>query len=237
MTITILYDNNSSDPHLRSDWGFSCLIEGMEETILFDTGAKGEILLSNMKHLALDPHEVESIFLSHDHWDHTGGLRDMLSLAPEARVVVPTSFAQEFGKEIQVPEDRYFRIEKPTEICADVYSTGTLGTALKEQSMVIRSARGLVVITGCAHPGIVNILKSVQEQFDERIYMAFGGFHLGGYFGRELDVIVSGVKELGITKVGPCHCSSDKAEEAFQKEFAEDFVELGVGVRIESILV
>lgn len=73
MKITITYDNEASKPDLRSDWGFSCLAEAFGSSFLFDTGARGSILLGNMKKLDIDPRMIEEIMISHDHWDHTGG--------------------------------------------------------------------------------------------------------------------------------------------------------------------
>ncbi|MCK5784838.1 MAG: MBL fold metallo-hydrolase, partial [Desulfobacterales bacterium] len=92
MQITILYDNTVWDKNLVSDWGFSCLVESNNQKILFDTGAKAEILVGNMKKLGLDPLEIDSVFISHDHWDHTGGLSAILETNP-VRVYVPESFA------------------------------------------------------------------------------------------------------------------------------------------------
>ena len=78
MKITIIYDNTSSRPDLKADWGFSALVEVKGKKILFDTGTNGKILLSNMGKLEINPEEIEDIFISHLHWDHTGGL--LLSL-------------------------------------------------------------------------------------------------------------------------------------------------------------
>lgn len=74
MKVTIIYDNTSISPDLQADWGFSALVEVKEKKILFDTGANGEILPSNMKKLEIEPREIEDIFISHLHWGHTGGL-------------------------------------------------------------------------------------------------------------------------------------------------------------------
>lgn len=73
MKITITYDNEAWKPGLRSDWGFSCLVEAFGSNILFDTGARGSILLGNMKKLDIDPRMIKEIMIFHDHWDRTGG--------------------------------------------------------------------------------------------------------------------------------------------------------------------
>ncbi|KYH38709.1 MAG: hypothetical protein AYL28_002660 [Candidatus Bathyarchaeota archaeon B23] len=76
--LIILYDNNPYDPRLEISWGFSCLLNLNQTTILFDTGGDGRLLLNNMKRLGIDPREVDIIVLSHIHGDHVGGLNAVL---------------------------------------------------------------------------------------------------------------------------------------------------------------
>ncbi|MDI6840605.1 MAG: MBL fold metallo-hydrolase [bacterium] len=221
MNIIVVFDNYLynvgiyCDTPLQTEWGFSCLIEGMEKTILFDTGASGDILLSNMDRLGIAPENVDVVFISHDHWDHTGGLNAVVNRNPKWRVIQPTEFS------------------KKSKLCKGVWSTGAIGTWIKEQSLVLESKKGLVVITGCAHPGIVDILKKVIETFKQEIYLAMGGFHLAGWSDRELKGIIYNFKELSVKKVAPSHCSGERTVELFQQEYGQNFVKLGVGSKLE----
>lgn len=88
VTLTIVYDNNAYDPRLRTAWGFACLVEAGDATVLFDTGGDGATLLGNMDALELDPRDIDAIVLSHIHGDHTGGLLALLN-----RGITPTVFA------------------------------------------------------------------------------------------------------------------------------------------------
>ena len=75
-TLTVLSDNILFDERLRTTWGYSVLIDHQGSVLLFDTGGDGPILLANMDTLGIDPHNIEGVFLSHTHKDHTGGLAE-----------------------------------------------------------------------------------------------------------------------------------------------------------------
>jgi len=122
---------------------------------------------------------------------------------------------------------------EPVEICEDVYSTGELGDWIKEQSLVIETSQGLVVITGCAHPGVVNIVRQAKRLTGGEVYLVLGGFHLGGVSAAEIAGIVEDFQQLGVQRVAPCHCSGDVARRLFEEAYGEDFIPAGVGSRLE----
>jgi 7,8-dihydropterin-6-yl-methyl-4-(beta-D-ribofuranosyl)aminobenzene 5'-phosphate synthase len=219
MRVITIYDNYLINPDLRTGWGFSCLIKINGQNILFDTGADSPTLLSNMEKMKIDPKQIDMVVLSHEHFDHIGGLEGFLEAnEQQAKVYQPTTFSQ------------------PTKITDQLYSTGALGTLIKEQSLIAETAKGLVVLTGCAHPGIVNIVKKTKEIFpDQSIYLVLGGFHLSGASDSELKDIITSFKELGVQKAAPCHCSGDRCQELFKQEYQENFIANGVGkiIKIE----
>jgi 7,8-dihydropterin-6-yl-methyl-4-(beta-D-ribofuranosyl)aminobenzene 5'-phosphate synthase len=233
LTIRIIYENCQFDPRLKAEWGFSCFISGTQKTILFDTGGDGLTLLSNIKKLKITPEQVELIFLSHIHGDHTGGLLEFLKKNNKAKIFLPHSFPSLFKKEITALGTPYIEVKEPTEICQSVFSTGELGTSIQEQSLIIETGKGLVIITGCAHPGIVSIVKKAKELVNRNVYMVLGGFHLLGSSKEEIEGIVGEFRKMGVEKVAPCHCSGDKTRELFQQENKEDFISGGVGKLIE----
>ncbi len=75
---TVLFDNTPHNPELQTGWGYSCLIETEKQTILFDTGSDGVLLLENMKKLGISPGKIQHIVISHEYWDHIGGLPYLL---------------------------------------------------------------------------------------------------------------------------------------------------------------
>ena len=89
-TITVVYDNETLDESLATDWGFAAVVKDSRDTmLLFDTGADGDILERNMRLLQMDPQDISIVVLSHWHWDHSGGLSRILEKAPRATLFVP----------------------------------------------------------------------------------------------------------------------------------------------------
>lgn len=228
----IVYDNNRYDDRLKADWGFSCYLEGLEKTILFDTGGNGNILISNLEKMGLSPEKIEVVVLSHFHGDHTGGLDELLKRNPGIEVWLPDYFPESFKEGIRKKGARVIEVSKTQPICRGAFTSGVIAGQIREQSLVLDTSSGLVVITGCAHPGILEILPRVKESFKKNIYLVFGGFHLAGASGAEIESIISQFKLLQVKKVGPTHCSGDLARKLFAEKFGEDFLKLGVGKEI-----
>jgi len=232
LSLTIVYDNNPHDNRLETRWGFSCYIQGAEKTILFDVGGEGSVLLSNMEKLKIDPKTVNAIVLSHVHYDHIGGLSYFLKKNQNVTVYMPRSLPQSVKDPVRIAGARLADVHKPLRICEDVYSTGELGTFIKEESLIIKTSKGLVVITGCAHPGIVNIVKRAKEMLKSDVYLVLGGFHLCWMSLSKVKRIINGVKKEGVKKVAPCHCSGDLARKQFEKAYGKDFILVGAGKTI-----
>ena len=229
ITITIVYDNNEYDNRLTTAWGFSCVVKLPDETILFDTGGDGIILLRNMAKLGIKPGEIDTVVLSHVHGDHTGGLNEFLKKNSRVTVYMPSSFPQHMKQNVESCGANVTELHEPQELLRGVSTTGELDGGVREQSLLIRTSRGLVVITGCAHPGILNIVKKAKEITGCKIYMVMGGFHLGGVFTSQINYIAESLRKLGVEKVAPCHCTGDKARKVFKDHFDENYIESGLG--------
>ncbi len=228
MTITIVYDNNAYDPRLTTAWGFSALVESMGHTILFDTGGDSPTLLNNMRILEIDPSVIEHVVLSHIHGDHIGGLEGLLAQGIQPTVHLPPSFDWAYKNRIgQITT--VVEVVPGQLVVAEIYTTGEMGTSIREQALVVKTSGGLVVITGCAHPGIVQIAERAQELFGGPIHLVMGGFHLGSKSVAQIETIISGFRSLGVERVAPCHCTGDLAIQMFRQEYGDDFIQAGVG--------
>ncbi len=206
MKITIIYDNETALPEAIPDWGFSCLIEFEGRRILFDTGADGKVLLHNMGVLGIDPQLVDWIFISHPHWDHTGGLSHVLSIKP-VTVVVPWSMPPPLGA------SEVLRVDEPCEIESNIISSGELAGI--EQSLFLKLSCGIFIITGCSHPGVPRIVQRAKS-FGE-VYGILGGFHGFSEFWC--------LKDLKL--ICPTHCTVYKEE--ILSTFKDRAVRGGVG--------
>jgi 7,8-dihydropterin-6-yl-methyl-4-(beta-D-ribofuranosyl)aminobenzene 5'-phosphate synthase len=229
LKITVIYDNYPAEEGMQSDWGFSCLIEGLDKTILFDTGTKPEIMSRNLEKLEIDLAGVEQIVITHNHGDHTGGLDLVLKQNPDISVYFPDSFPQAFSKKIESYEAKPVRVKEPLEICGGAFLTGEMGERIKEQSLVLDTPKGLIIVTGCSHQGIVNILKKAKEIRNRDVYLVFGGFHLMDHSEDQLGEIIQAFKSLGVEKCGATHCTGDKAIDMFKAAFGPNFVPMGTG--------
>jgi len=206
MKVTIIYDNTTSRTDLKADWGFSALVEVKERKILFDTGANGEILLSNMQKLKINPKEIGDIFISHLHWDHTGGLASFLRLNSQLKLWIPACFPEAKDAE------EIIEVKEPTRMYEGIYSTGELEGI--EQSLCVETEKGIIIIVGCSHPRIEHILE-VASQFG-RVYGIIGGLH-----GNKPETL----KDLSL--ICATHCTQYRSE--IKALYPERYIEGGAG--------
>jgi 7,8-dihydropterin-6-yl-methyl-4-(beta-D-ribofuranosyl)aminobenzene 5'-phosphate synthase len=210
--VTIVYDNTSPKQELKTDWGFACVVElDSNKKILFDTGADGSILLSNMQQLSIDPVSIDMVFISHNHFDHTGGLSQFMQVNPNAHIYVPQSLRGLKRGEL------VHSIGKDSCLITDnAYTTGELKDI--EQSLIIKSNKGVVVITGCSHSTVKLILQSARRYGE--VYALIGGLH--GF--NEFELISD------VSLVCPTHCTAYIEE--INRIIGNKFIRGGVGREI-----
>ena len=234
LTMTIVYDNNPNDPRLSSAWGFSALVEYRDRILLFDTGGDGQMLMENMRNLGVDPTQIDSVVLSHAHADHTGGLTALLDTGAKPAVYLLASFPDSFKHQI----DQFAQVSEVSpgqSLGEGLWTTGEMGETIPEQALVIQTQQGLVVITGCAHPGIVAIVEKAKAMFAKPVHLVMGGFHLGSKNKAEIDAILQDFRRLEVQTVAPCHCTGERAIKMIAAEYGKDFIQVGVGsvIRLE----
>jgi len=218
LSVTIIYDNRVSAVGLEWAWGFACLVEGLEKTILFDTGGDGPTLLGNMATLGIEPPDIDVVVLSHAHWDHTGGLADFLGVHSAVTVYLLESFPAEIGDDSRSRGADVVKVSEPTELCPGAILSGEMvgQGGIAEQSLLLSTDSGVAVVTGCAHPGIVSAVERATESSDRDVLVVIGGFHLF----KDSDAL----QELDVRWAAPCHCSGDAAIQRFADAYGDAFL-------------
>ena len=212
MKVTIVYDNEVTKEGLRAGWGFSAFIQDKQAPpLLFDTGANSPTLLHNMKELGIDVKHIGRIVISHSHGDHTGGLSDILELNKDAEVYFPASCGQ------AIPGRKVTPVTEPMQICDNVFSTGELKDI--EQSLAIKTDKGILIVTGCSHPGVKYIIDTASRF--GKVHGIIGGFH-GFHDFKGLN---------GLSLICPCHCTQYKSE--ILRLFPQQCLECGAGLIVE----
>ena len=212
MKITIVYDNDVRSGNLKGGWGFSSLIEIPNmQPILFDTGADNPTLLSNLKGLGIDVKRIGIIVISHAHGDHTGGLLGTLEVNKEAEIYVPASYGD------TIPGRKVNTVTGPIRISEKAFSSGELKGI--EQSLAIKTDKGILVITGCSHPGVGEIIDAAAKF--GKVYGIIGGFHGFHDFSRL----------SGLSLISPCHCTQYKSK--IIELFPEQCIRCGAGLVLE----
>jgi 7,8-dihydropterin-6-yl-methyl-4-(beta-D-ribofuranosyl)aminobenzene 5'-phosphate synthase len=295
LEVTVLVDNYSDLLMLRStevikramtpppqaplaEHGLSCLLrvyaDSEEHVVLVDAGIGSTCLLHNADLLKVDLSQVESLVLSHGHFDHFGGLPGLLSRVPEGTPLIlhPDAFLQRrlnvptIGRPVGMPVldettlteagAAVRRSAEASTLASDlVLVTGEVERATDfergfpwaeaeidgqwvvdpfhdDQGAAVNvKDKGLVVIGGCSHAGIINTVKQAQKSAQtDTVHAVLGGFHLTGpVFEPIIGPTIEEMKKIGPHYVVPMHCTGWKAINQFAKEMPGQFLLNSVG--------
>lgn len=273
--ITILAENSVMRPMgIIGEHGFAALVEHEEQRVLFDTG-QGYALMHNARMLGIDLATVTKVVLSHGHYDHTGGLPELLKPGPRRQVYAhPGIFAARYwqkdngGREpVGIPFNRsylerlgadFHLSAEPVKVAEGISTSGevprvtdfeTGDTTLfledapgsgpdphtDDLSLIVESSKGLVVLLGCAHAGLVNILEHASALHPGRpVYAVIGGTHLGFSGAEQMDGTVEKLRSLGIEKVGTSHCTGLAGAARLREALGDSFFFAGAGTVFEA---
>jgi 7,8-dihydropterin-6-yl-methyl-4-(beta-D-ribofuranosyl)aminobenzene 5'-phosphate synthase len=262
--ITILVDNNVSPGRgLLAEHGFSALIERGSDRILFDTGA-GKALPWNARILDVDLEGIDTVVLSHGHYDHTGGLLHVVEKNLGVRVTAhPKALTTHLAlnndertpHNVGIPHSRsvaeaagavFHLTEEFEEIHEGVYFTGRVPRTLQgnpdtrllvpgnggwrpddledDASLLIESPSGWILLLGCAHAGVRNILGHVKEKMEiDSIWGVLGGTHLGFSGESETFAVIEALEDFKVEFVSPSHCTGEGPTRILREHFGDRF--------------
>ena len=230
MKLSIVFDNYRANEKLESFWGFSCMIN---DNFLFDTGSNGRVLLRNMVKMGFDIEKLKYLFISHPHWDHIGGIDSIVDINRNLTLFLPDSLSQLYIKDLKTLSKEVKVInEYPRTLFNNFYTTGIMHP-IGEHSLIIEEEDFGMLVVGCSHPGITNIVKRAKDIINKPIIYAIGGFHLFRSKEEEIIEVVNEMKNLGVEYVTPTHCTGDLAIDMFKAEYGENYIPGGVGRIIE----
>ncbi|MHA1341085.1 MAG: MBL fold metallo-hydrolase [Promethearchaeota archaeon] len=233
--IIVLYDNsigklkNSSDStqnELIAGWGFSAAIFLYGKKILFDCGWSGSILLNNMLSLGVKPNDFDYIIISHQHWDHIGGLSLVVDKNPQAEIFLPSHFSNNLTNELKKYLKDVHKVSEKDgsyEIMKNLYVTGdTKGFGnVYEQGAGLILGENQILISGCMHPSFLPLYKILKRNINPNVLM--GGVH--GFKDPKLLI------KSGITKAYIGHCTENM--NVFLNEPKLNTKKIFVGFKVE----
>jgi len=263
---------------LLAEHGLSCLVKvfaGSEEHwVLMDAGISNTCFLHNVDFLDVDLSRIESVVLSHGHFDHFGGLMGFLGRARKGIPIIvhPDAFLEfrlnlPFREQpVDLPRLDEKAIEQTGAVINKIGPASTLASDLvlvtgdvertidfekgfpwmeamingewvvdpfhHDQGLAVRvKGKGLVVVGGCSHAGIINTVKHAQKVAGaDRVHAVLGGFHLSGaLFEPIIGVTIEEMKKIAPDLVAPMHCTGWKAIKQFSEEMPDQFVLNAVG--------
>lgn len=226
MKITLLAQGSTTQERAREYWGVAFLIG---RDMILDTFGNAQALMRSLKKHNVDLLRIKHIVVSHDHWDHTNGLWRLLPFCPKASVYVCRRVSKELKQKIFAFGVKVVEVEKTTLVAPGIYTTGQLKgrvgeQVIYEQSLVLPSSKGFVLLAGCAHPGIDRIVSFVCRKFRQRPFWIAGGFHLKSSAPAVVQKIARSLIKKGVKRVSPFHCTGEAAAQIFCDTFGAGYI-------------
>lgn len=256
-----------------AEHGWSIFLETDNGNYLFDTGT-GQAIFNNAIALGIDLKTIKAIILSHHHFDHTGGIAQVLDLTGPVDIYShPDLFKDSYNLQpdgsniyLGIPfsqsyleaKGAQFKFESVTQkILPELWLTGEVpritsfelgdpnqvikhdGAFIKDpimddQSIIIETENGLVIILGCSHAGLINIIEyAIKITGNKHIHAIIGGTHLGLVSAEQLEKSTEALKSYDIDRIGVSHCTGFDASVRLAKMFGSRFFNCRVGTVLE----
>jgi len=229
VTLTVLIDHYRNDS-LTIAYGLSILVETANTLILFDTGPDPNPLQDNVEALGKDLSNINFTVISHHDLDHYGGMAYVAERKPNSSVYVPNYIAPHVKTSLTDLGFELIHVDTTTILSPGIAIVYTLPSSPEEISLAMNiDGVGTVLLVGCSHPGVENIVEEAVQSLGINPYLVIGGFHLLAEPKQTLNVIITELLELGIEKICPIHCTGETFRECMEEDFQDNFVNGCVG--------
>lgn len=230
MRIKLIAEGSTGKQRKALRWGISWVAGD----VLFDTFGRADLFWKNIKRFKVDLSGVRHVVISHDDWDHVAGLEGFLQWRSGVKVWVCKRAGRGLKNIVIKNGGELIEVAKAQRISSNLYSLGQMRAdtgrgILYEQALVVRSHKGFSVITGCAHPGIVKIIKQAISIFGKKMNAVCGGFHMKDNSEEMNEAIVCELLSLGVQEVIPLHCSGKIAFNSFKKQYKKHCLKMCAG--------
>ena len=232
LDLTVAADNYPNGD-LSALWGVSMLIETNKSTVLLDSGQSYPVLRGNSLALNKNLSKVDFVVISHEHWDHVGGLSYLEEVNPGVTVYVPSLMDTQTFNDINQTNLNVIKINETTIIQQGFAIIGELNGPPYEQALAVNVKDvGLVCFVGCSHPGVENIIEKATTDLGIETYMVIGGFHMGAATEQQIEDTIDRLIELGVNKIYPIHCSGDLIRLHMSNHYPEQYGQGNVGFQM-----
>jgi 7,8-dihydropterin-6-yl-methyl-4-(beta-D-ribofuranosyl)aminobenzene 5'-phosphate synthase len=230
--LTILNDCLTNSPGLNTGNDFSCIIQSGVTSILFGSINHGRLLISNMKKLGFDPKNIDLVFIANDNYDDLTLFSD---LNPHIPILIPETIPETLQLALIKNGISFMHISNEEEIVPNVFSLGNFSWLIKEQAIIIKTSKGMIIIIGPAHYlHIGSILLRISDMFSgDPIHMVICGFQIEGSSSYERKSILEYFHILNVQNVALCLNSDKDCRQLFELYFKYNHIKIGVGSVID----
>jgi len=216
------------------DRGYAVFVSYEGKKFLMDTGISEKSLDTNMNAAGITLQDLDFVFLSHKHFDHTGGLGFIRRERPSLPIYIPpgggfsnTENLIEVNDHLKVGPNVFL-----------IHTHNNISGVTDELSLLIKTNKGPYVFSACSHTGITKILENSKRVAGQDIYFHSGGTQLNMTKNKlTIQKTVNKIKAQKVSQVSPSHCSTaDHVLESYKEIFNTNYIgsQLGQKVSLES---
>jgi len=230
--ITVLIDNNP-DGSLRSPWGISMHVTTGDFSLLFDAGPDPRALKENCERLGVNLTNLDTAVISHEHGDHVNGLGYVAEMNENLAVYVPKDMSETCKNWIAGLGLSIVEVQDTCVISNGIAIVGELYGPPYEQALALNVKNlGLVVLVGCSHPGVDELVAKAAKDLECEPYAVIGGFHLEGASSEVVADIAEAIVEMGLKEIYPMHCSGEGIRTLLSQDYPDINGDGRVGMKL-----